>query len=491
MHTKSSVCLVLTSCLVGGCMEMPDRDGMGVLADPGRPVRTADIRVPEGYTIEALATGLTFPTGVTTDDAGRVYVTEAGYSYGEVWGQARLLRVDEDGATTIIATGGHPPWNGVDYADHAFFIAEGGEVGGGRIVRVEPGPAGARQVILADNLPSFGDHHTNGPLVRGGYVYFGQGTATNSGVVGLDNLQMGWLEGRPDFHDIPAKDITLAGVNLPAGNLRDPLSHEPVLTGAFCAFGDTTTPGEVIKGRLPCTGAIMRVPVSGGPIELVAWGLRNPAGLAFTGDGRLYATDTGAEARGSRPIAGGADVVWGIAYGAWYGWPDYQGGEPVTTTPAKAARLLAHHPATPPRPMAKLGSHAGIHGMDIARGSTFGFAGEAFVAEVGDMAPAVGRVLSPAGFRVVRVDVRTGSVRDFAVNTGGSVDGQSAPASRLGTAGLERPIAVRFSRDGRTLYIVDFGVINVTKDGVEPTPGTGVLWRVTRTDAGPRLPARR
>src|SRR5205085_10144653 len=125
---------------------------------------------------------------------------------------------------------------------------------------------------------------------------------------------------------------------------------------------------------------------------------------------------------------------------------------------------------------------AGAHGMDFSRSEQFGFASQAFVAEFGDMAPAIGKVLAPVGFKIVRVDIRSGAVRDFAVNVGGSTDGQSGPASRLGSGGLERPIALRFSRDGSVLYILDFGIANVTRDGVEPASGTGVLWRVTRTD---------
>jgi hypothetical protein len=41
--------------------------------------------------------GLTFPSGITFDDQGRVYVIETGYSYGEVWAVPRLLRVESDG----------------------------------------------------------------------------------------------------------------------------------------------------------------------------------------------------------------------------------------------------------------------------------------------------------------------------------------------------------------------------------------------------------
>lgn len=63
---------------------------------------------------------------------------------------------------------------------------------------------------LASGLPSDGDHHNN-KLTIGldCLIYFGQGTATNSGVVGVDNYKMDWLADHPNSHDIPARDIRL------------------------------------------------------------------------------------------------------------------------------------------------------------------------------------------------------------------------------------------------------------------------------------------
>ena len=123
-----------------------------------RSVRPADIALPAGYRIEALATGLTFPTSVIVDDHDIPHVVEAGYSYGEAWTTPRLLRVEPDGQTTVIASGGrNGPWSGGSFANGAFFVAEGGELEGGRILRITP-DGGVRAIV--DDLPSFGDHHT-------------------------------------------------------------------------------------------------------------------------------------------------------------------------------------------------------------------------------------------------------------------------------------------------------------------------------------------
>jgi hypothetical protein len=77
---------------------------------------------------------------------------------------------------------------------------------------------------------------------------------------------------------------------------------------------------------------------------------------------------------------------------------------------------------------------------------------------------------------VVRVDVTTGVSHDFAVNRGD----ENGPASRLGSGGLERPIAARFDPRGEALYVVDFGVLRMEEAKSLPDKGTGVLWKISR-----------
>jgi glucose/arabinose dehydrogenase len=57
--------------------------GEGVPAKSARAPSAQPVRLPDGYRIEAVTKNLTFPVGVTVDDAGEVYVVESGYSYGE------------------------------------------------------------------------------------------------------------------------------------------------------------------------------------------------------------------------------------------------------------------------------------------------------------------------------------------------------------------------------------------------------------------------
>ncbi|HTW94359.1 MAG TPA: hypothetical protein VMD30_06185, partial [Tepidisphaeraceae bacterium] len=274
-------------------------------------------------------------------------------------------------------------------------------------------------------------------------------------------------------HDIPARDVTLAGENIGSGS---------AVTGAFSAYGTPTAPGQVIAGQVPATGAIMKISANGGDVSLVAWGLRDPFGLAFSADGRLFATERSYEIRGSRPVSGSADLLWAIEPDVWYGWPDFCGDESLIWTDKYAAPgqpapqpLLKSDPNTPPIPAAWLPVHGDVGGLDFSRSPLFGHVGEAFIAEFGDVAPLDGHVLGPVGFQVIRVDLATGVIHVFAANKGAG----NGPASKLGTAGLERPIAVRFDPSGTILYVLDFGVVTVG-DHLNPVAQSGVLWKITR-----------
>lgn len=468
--------------LISGCYSIRPATGGGEIPLPAeRRLDPADVALPPGYRIEVVASGLNFPTGVAFDESGRVYVTESGYSYGEVFTVPRLLEIRPGSEPRVVASGGkNGPWNGVTHANGIFYVAEGGVLEGGRILAIDPD---GTIKPLVTGLPSHGDHHTNGPISGDdGWLYFGQGTATNSGIVGPDNAAFGWLARHPGFHDRPCADVTLTGANYASS---DPASGRPVSTGAYLPYGTSSSPGQVIPGGVPCSGAVLRISPSGGTPELVAWGFRNPFGLAFDATGTLYVTDNAYDERGSRPLWGTADVLWRFERGRWYGWPDYaeglKAGERFKAPGAPEVRsLLAAPPAPgePPRPTAEFPVHASADGVDIARGDDFGYRGQAFVALFGDQVPTVGKLLAPVGFKVVRADLETGIVEDFATNR----SAKSGPASRLGSGGLERPLAVRFDPRGTALYVVDFGIMAQLPDA-KPIEHTGVLWRITREGA--------
>jgi glucose/arabinose dehydrogenase len=132
-------------------------------------------------------------------------------------------------------------------------------------------------------------------------------------------------------------------------------------------------------------------------------------------------------------------------------------------------------------PIVSFQPHAGANGVAFSPGGAFGFEGQAFVALFGDLAPiTTPRLATPAGFKVVRVDLDQRSIVDFAVNR---IQG---PASKLLHDGFERPSHCAFGPDG-ALYITDFGEIDIApeKAGIRVQAGSGSLWRIRRDASVP------
>lgn len=338
-------------------------------------------------------------------------------------------------------------------------------------------PDGTKQDIIS-GLPSLGDHHNNKvDFGHDGKMYFGQGTATNSGVVGLDNS---WVKDYPFFHDYPGSTIFLNGQNFMTKDTRTASQSDYTYTGAFSPFGVPAIPYEAVKGIVRASGSILRANLDGSNLELVAWGLRNPFILKFDRFNRLFSTNHGADVRGSRPIDNSPDEFQLIMPGVWYGWPDYTGGLPVTLSRFKAEGkdqpefLITNHPMVPPKPFALFAPHAAIMGFDFNYYSDFGPYGDAYIAEYGSEAPETtgGKPLPGVGHRISRINMNTGKITTFAINKSGFA------ASHTGDGGFERPIDVVFGPD-KAMYILDFAVTPEDEPD-EFYPKTGVIWKITK-----------
>lgn len=470
--------ILLSSC---NMMKKASRVEAKRLFTPERTYKTDGIKVPNGYKIELVTKELTYPTAVTFDEQGNVYVIEAGYAYKPKTTKARLLKIKADGSRETIFEAETGPWTGLTFYEGNFYVAEGAFEGkSGKVRKISKE---GNSIIIYEGLPTLGDHYT-GELEVGpdGYLYFGNGTATNSAVVGKDNWKMGWMSdgGNRDFHDTPCRDIILRGKNYTTDNPLTAGADDKATTGAYVPFGEATIDGQIIRGEVPCSGALYKMRPDGSDFQLIAWGFRNPYGLAFSPDGQLYTTENGFDARGSRPVENSLDHLWKVEQNTWYGFPDYSGGvllsdkSFVRLGEENAALLLKEYPQQPPKPVALFGIHSSSNGFDFSRSAAFGHKGKAFVAQFGDMSPITGSTSSPVGFKVVSVDVETGEVLDFVQNK------KIGPASSADGGGLERPVSVSFSPDGNALYIVDFGNMVISPLGPDPETNSGAIWKITK-----------
>lgn len=199
------------------------------------------------------------------------------------------------------------------------------------------------QKTIVDNLPNFGDYMRSIIRIKNDCLYITIGSATNSGVCGSDNE---WIKNNPYSFDITPKDITLRGLNF--GDER---------TGAFVPYKTKNAKGQVIPGHFPGNGSLIICYLKDNFAKTYAWGIRNITGIDFTSDGKIIAGVGGIEDRGLRPVKGDTDYIYELKKDTWYGWPDYSGGDPVTSPKFKGKNgnmsfILDNHVSTnPPAPM--------------------------------------------------------------------------------------------------------------------------------------------
>jgi glucose/arabinose dehydrogenase len=442
--------------------------GSQISGEIERYLNPSDINLPAGYQIEVYAQGLNSPSSILFTRDGDLIIADSGY----ITGRPSLLRL-RNGEFEVFAENFNVPLTGINSLNDDIYVSHRGAI---TVINRN----GTRSDIIT-GLPSNGDYNNSRVAFSAeGKMYFGLGTATNSGVVGTDNF---WVDERPFFHDLPGAYILLNGQNFETMNKLRPLSQEIAVTGAFSPYGEPNLPYEIRKEVIRASGGILRANLDGSELELVAWGFRSPSYIKFDDSNRLFVSNDGFDNRGSRPIANAPDEFHIITQGMWYGWPDYAGGEPITSSrfrPEGGVQpefLLSNHPNIPPKPFAIFPPNATIIGFDFNYNSTFGPYGDVYIAEFGAIRPGTVTDIPPlytgAGHRISKIEMTTGGVSTFAINKSGF------PSFISREGGFGRPSDIAFGPDG-AMYVVDMGV-NTRDDPNVFIAKTGVIWKITRS----------
>ena len=496
--------------------------------DEQQPIDRSLVEFPSGFQLRRFVTGLTAPTAEAIDADGSLLIAQ-----GERGEEPSIVGFRTDGTPFTVYPQGrrlpfglptpgggwrmYGPIGGMLCYHGRIYVSHRDADGMGVITALDY--QGNHSTVVA-NLPAQGDIGVTDLAISpaDGRLYFGIGTATNSGVVGLDNWQTGWVRQHPLVHDEPWQDLALLGYRFdtpnPLAGLFGP--NELAVTAPFQAFNHSNqTRIEGVAGpdgsNKP-NGAICSVSPDGGFPTVEASGIHYPRGLAINEFGRVYFTNDGMEMRGTRPVKDDPDSLLRLVSGAWYGWPDYTAdlesvSEPqfqppvdlIIATGYQELRPLidrdASHLIPPNRDTLLQAAFPSLSGAArIALAPTTGpfreFRGNVIVALSGDRYPFATSGLPLAetvGYKVVRVDVDNHQVKEFIRNTAG------APRSRVAGRSaslLERPIDAKFGPDG-TLYILDFGEMEMRDGGEHVTPGTGQVFRLQPDSASEIHPVNR
>ena len=517
------------------------------------PGNGEDIVVPAGFKVSVFAKDLNFPVGIAfkgDQHNFKVYVLESGHGLPSRCNDEALapggtfsptnpftpdvVVFDQHGAKKQVLA--KPTAEGVGLAAHGPSIGIGFENGfqGGRLfvtdsnqaIRTPGGQNNSSRIVIVDahsgavtpfitGLPT-GDHPAEQLEFKDGWIYWSQGSTTNSGVVGKDN------GGGANQQDIPCQTIKLSN------NVFD--SGGGVTTSGYSPFG-THRPGATVPafdsatGKGICDGAILRAQLHASnpksTIEPVSWGYRNPYGLRFSPNnhalqGGLLVSENGEDERGARPVNNSPDRLTLAQQNPdgspdYHGWPDRFGfldstqalynpvGGPGDDNPAasvgKPVRpVLAFPPQPITAPLALEPADVAVVGLDFVPNS---FAvgpvkkGAALISREGDFGFSKGNGTPEAGHDVELVNFSKPGVplqlqqTRFAFNNTGD---QAFTDS--GVRGINRPTDLKFGPDG-CAYLVDYGAVRDFGQSDPATvfqgaanaplvqiPGTGVIWKI-------------
>jgi hypothetical protein len=538
--------------------------------------------VPPGFRVSVFARGLNAPTGIAfqgNKNNFKVYVLESGHGIPS--------RCNEQGS---FGTGTFDPTNpftpdvlvfdkfgnkiagplfkptgsgttqtgGLQAAGPSVDIAFENGFAGGRLFATDSNQAthaggqnnSSRVVVLnlsagkvtpfITNLPT-GDHPSEQLAFKGGWIYWSQGSTTNSGVVGRDN------GGGTNQSDIPCQDIVLSN------NVFD--SGGGFKTSGYSPFG-VQQPGKTIPAFFNsftnqirtgvCDGATLRARLNNpNVIQAYGWGHRNGYAIRFAPDdhplaGQLLVGEDGPDERGARP-SNGAPEVLSVDYQdpagtpVYHGWPDRFGflassqavfnpvggasddlcvfdptNPPSFCTPASLnqiltedvpiADVLAVPPAPIVAPIALEAADSSFTGIDFVPKSFVTdpvLPGAALYSLEGDFgfsppnanppAPEVGHEVKLINFNQDPSLPLQLSFQNFARNN----TGDQAFISSTNPAAFDRPTNLRFGPD-ECAYVVDYGAVRDPGGGpggatrfVDPAdgplvqfPGTGTIFKI-------------
>ena len=460
------VALTSTACSTLGQLAWQAADQAGRYST--KRVVVDDIVVPTGYRAVRIVNGLNFPSAFTWDAAGNLYVLES-HTVPAPMLKPKIVRVSTSGAIDRVRLEGANAPNGdtaigLTFHDGWLYFSHEQKDATFSISRVRP--AGGVVEPVVQRVPVTGDHDINHLLFApDGTLYFGVGSATNSGVVAsADPVNQKWLAKHPQTRDIPCRDLRLT-----AATFDDPKGK----TGPYQPLGQSGA--REVRGEAMCTSAIYRLKPGSATPELVAWGFRNPVALAMDTQGTLLAGVQGADVRSTRPIASDSDSVVRVVEGAWYGWPDYGSNlRPLPEAPVVDLEASGLKPPNRANLIAATEPHAAISGMVFS--PTEGL----LVAEMGDFKPMTAPDDGRAGFQVERMQPRSGILNSFLHNQLRNEGDDPQPASTLDLRnGFERPVDVRIGPDG-LIYVLDFGAFILTSGTPKAFPKTGKLFRIEK-----------
>lgn len=185
---------------------------------------------------------------------------------------------------------------------------------------------------IVTSLPNKGLNNKTKILLNGENLYITIGSNTNAGIVNEGNKN----------EDIPSFEWISTGIG-----------YKGIY--GFAKFGQEIRKGEKIKESDFSNASILKYNLNTGKCITYATGIRNVEGLDTNSRGEITAIVGGMEEEGLRSVKDDVDYIYDIKEKAWYGWPDFSGGDQITSPrfsdgTNKLSYIIENHPTEVPLP---------------------------------------------------------------------------------------------------------------------------------------------
>jgi len=177
---------------------------------------------------------------------------------------------------------------------------------------------------LCSGIPKSGNEIERKLLLKNDIIYLSIGATTNSGI----------SQGK-EF-DLSPIDITLTGVNYEG-------------TGGFKENGIANEIGEKISKVPFGNGAVYYIDMKNNMVSLYSSGIRGITGFDFNSKNEIMAIFSGMKNEDLRPVNRDKDYIYKVEMSKWYGWPDYSGGDPISSPRFKGKEIIQPLIKNPPR----------------------------------------------------------------------------------------------------------------------------------------------
>lgn len=277
----------------------------------------AVVKVSRKYSISVLqedldctviTKGLEKAKAITTDGKGYIYV-----AYGD-----SIKSIDRDGKEKILYKNKDISIEDIAFYNNKLIFITNDSL---ESFYLEDGTVN----ILYSGIPQSGNGISRKILINKNNLFLSVGAITNSGV------------SEDDKFDLTPIDVTLTGNNY--GNLK---------TGAFKKSGEKSEEGEKILKSKIGNGALYSFGLTSKGIKLYASGIRGITGMDIDSDNNIIAIFSGMKNEGLRPVNRDKDYIYKVVNGRWYGWPDFSGGDPITSPRFKGDELVKNLIENPP-----------------------------------------------------------------------------------------------------------------------------------------------